>query len=130
MRLVQQRGVGDCGIAALATYLGQSYEDVYTTMAAMDPAARGKSGTTFRRLIKVAGKLGVALKLRLKIDLDEQEGLLGVEWLDPWAHPSRQHVVVLFRGLVIDPADGEILDAEEYMERNHARAVSMLELVK
>jgi ABC-type bacteriocin/lantibiotic exporter with double-glycine peptidase domain len=129
MRLVQQRGIGDCGIAALASFLGQSYEDIYNEMAKRDKH-RGKLGTTFRRLILIAAALGVQLRLRLKFDLDESEGLLAVEWLRKDIHPHRQHVVVLYHGLILDPADGEVLDADEYLTKNEARAMSMLEVRK
>ena len=128
MKLVAQRGVGDCGVAALATLLGLSYEDVYTEMAKRD-VRRGKSGTTFRHLIRIAARFGVVLRLRLKMDLDESEGILAVEWLTT-GHPTTQHVVILFHGLIIDPADGEFLDADEYLAKNQARAVSMLEVSK
>ena len=97
-----QRHSGDCGVVALAQYLGLPYEQVF----ALCPAA-GRDGLTTRQLQVVARKCGVSLRERKVPDLDEVTGILGVEF------PTHGHWVVLDRGRIID--GDEVWDAETYL---------------
>lgn len=129
MRLVPQRTGGDCGIAALATYLEMSYEDVYTAAASIDKARRGKSGMETRRLLALAKQLGVTLRRQKNPDLDVHEGLLFVKW-SRRQHGFWWHTVVLYHGIIADPADGYVLDADEYLLRFKCKSGDLLETIK
>lgn len=126
MKLVLQRAVGDCGVAALATFLEQTYEDVYVASAKVDRASRGRNGMSWAGLIAVAKQLGVPMALRSTPLDDDACGLLAVKWRRPHQHPFGQHLVVTLGGVIVDPADGVILPAEEYLARYRATAGAML----
>lgn len=128
MRLVLQRGVGDCGLAALSTVLEQSYEDVYVAMASVEQAARGKSGLQWRHLMRAGRVLGVKPTLKARADLEADEGLLAVKWRKPHKHPFNWHIVSLGHGVIVDSADGTVLPADEYLTRYRAAAGRLLEL--
>jgi ABC-type bacteriocin/lantibiotic exporter with double-glycine peptidase domain len=127
MRLVLQRANGDCGIAALASVLEQSYEDVYIAAASVDKKTRGRSGICFPALIAIGKKLGASFLLK-RHHQDEDEGLLTVLWAKPHKHPFDAHLVVLAYGVIADPADGIVLPTDEYLTRYRATAGSFLEL--
>lgn len=127
MKLVTQRANGDCGVAALACLLEQSYEDVYIAAASIDKKTRAKSGICFPALIAIGKKLGVSFLLKRRHQ-DEDEGLLAVTWAKPHGHPFDSHLVALAHGVIADPADGIILPPDEYLTRYRATAGSFLEL--
>lgn len=131
MRLMPQRAGGDCGIAALATYLEMAYEDVYVAASEEDRARRGKSGMEAKRLLRISSKLGAELRLHKNsgADLDNREGLLMVKWRRPVKGFS-WHVVALDHGVVADPADGFILAVDEYLLRFKCKAGDVLERVR
>ena len=127
MRLVTQRANGDCGVAALASLLEQSYEDVYIAAASVDRKTRGRSGICFPALMAIGKKLGASFLLKRRHH-DEDEGLLAVTWEKPHTHPYDAHLVVLAYGVIADPADGIVLPVDEYLSRHRATAGSFLEL--
>ena len=129
MRLVLQRTAGDCGISALATLIEQSYEDVYVATAAVDKKTRGRNGIHLGALCEVAKRLGILLRVRRRFNLDEDEGLLVVTWAPGSRHEVGQaHLVALGHGVIVDPADGVVLPADEYLAREKATAGAFLEL--
>lgn len=131
MRLVLQRTGGDCGIAALATLIEQTYEDVYVATAAVDKKKRGRDGIHLEALCDVAKRLGVTLRLKrlARLNLEEDEGLLLVNWTPGSRHNFKvAHLVVLGHGVIVDPADGIVLPADEYLARERATAGSFLEV--
>lgn len=99
--IVGQRGHGDCGIAALAILLGKPYDDVFEAAAhvARKPHSRGLWMAEIQR---IARSLGVELKKRRKVNLEEDAGILGV------GAGETSHVVVLRDGVILDPADSSI----------------------
>lgn len=129
MRLVLQRADGDCGLAALATYIEATYEDAYAAMTTIDSKRRGKSGVFLKDLMRLSAKMGVPLRLKRRFDLDESEGLLHIVWLDGDV-VGLGHMVVLYKGVIVDPSDGEITEAEEFLVKRQARACNLLECAK
>jgi ABC-type bacteriocin/lantibiotic exporter with double-glycine peptidase domain len=127
MRLVLQRAGADCGAAALATYLEQSYEDVYLVVSSIERQSRGKLGLNLSQIIAAAKAFGVTLRRKAHPALDDDDGLLVVNWRSKTRHPLGSHLVVLGHGIIVDPADGLILPAEEYLTRERARVGSLLE---
>jgi ABC-type bacteriocin/lantibiotic exporter with double-glycine peptidase domain len=129
MRLVLQRASGDCGIAALASLIEQSYEDVYVATAAVDKKARGRNGIHLGALCDIAKRLGVQLAPKRRYSLEEDEGLLVVTWAPGSRHEvGCAHLVALGHGVIVDPADGVVLPADEYLVREQATPGSFLEL--
>jgi ABC-type bacteriocin/lantibiotic exporter with double-glycine peptidase domain len=129
VKLVLQRAPFDCGVAALASLIEMQYEDVYVAVAAVETKRRGKSGLNLAQMIRAARRLGVRLVRKAVPSLDDDEGLLVVNWLAPHPHPIDAHLVVLGYGVIADPADGLVLPADEYLTRERARAGSLLEVV-
>jgi hypothetical protein len=131
VRLALQRGIGDCGLCALATYAELSYEDVYLAAASVDTARRGKFGATWREVARIASRLGYTPILNTEPSLEDDRGVLSVRWKRGSPHyekPFRQHLVALDHGMIADPADGFVLPADEYLARMKAAAVALLEL--
>jgi ABC-type bacteriocin/lantibiotic exporters, contain an N-terminal double-glycine peptidase domain len=129
VKLVLQRALGDCGLAALATLIEQSYEDVYVATAAVDKKARGRNGIHLGALCDVAKRLGVLLRLKRHRNLDEDEGLLVVTWAADSRHEvGTPHLVAVGHGVIVDPADGTVLPVDDYLTREKATAGSFLEL--
>lgn len=132
MRIVLQRGVGDCALCALATFAEMSYEDVFVAAAKVDPSHRGKSGASWTDIRRLAKAIGFTPRLRRSYALDEDEGLLNVRWVkgSPHYQPHgfSQHLVALAHGVVADPSDGLILPADEYLARVKAQPNGLLEL--
>ncbi len=122
LQIVCQREPNDCAIAAIATYLGASYEDVLRASMLVDK--RGARGVRYISQIKtIAAGFGVTLKARRKINLDEDEGLLRVI-----LKKSRDaHIVVLKRGLIFD-TNGRVWDHEVYLATASARPTTLLTL--
>lgn len=127
MRVISQRAEGDCGIAALAMLTGVAYEDAYVAVARIDRVARGKSGLCLKDLVQAAARLGVSLRHRRMVDLDDDEGILNVIWNDKRAY--RGHYVVLYRGVIVDPGGPEILPHDEWLARNNGRPATLLEVL-
>jgi hypothetical protein len=125
MRVVAQRADGDCGLAALATLLGMAYEDVYVAARAIDPPSRCKRGMYLKDVQSVARRLGVGLRVKRRPDLEEDEGVLSVLWNAK--RRFRGHYVVLWKGLVIDPAGPQVLPWEEWFGLNDGRPGWLLE---
>lgn len=102
--IVPQRGHGDCGIAALATFLGRSYEDVFEATIGIAPSPHHR-GLWMSQIMRVAATFGVTLRRRRKFNIDEDTGIIGIR---------RDHVGVLREGIVID-SDGPMVWFEPAM---------------
>lgn len=127
MKLVLQRAYGDCAIAAIATYTESTYEDVYVAAAAIDKKYRGRSGVHLAAIRRIVKALGVTVKPKRDLNLDDDEGLLVVTWKPGSRHETgTDHLVALGHGVIVDPADGLILPADEYLAREKATAGTLL----
>lgn len=129
MKLVLQRAIGDCGTAALATYLEATYEDVYVEAEKIDKRRRCKSGVYLTDLQKIAKAFGMDLTVRRPPLPEDEDGLLCVAWQKSSRHyvpPFTQHLVALKQGVVADPAEGLILPLEEYLAREKGRVIALL----
>ena len=105
MRLVTQRGEGDCAVAVLAMYLDVTYEDA---LAALTKGSNShkvhRKGAWFTTLKRGAAVLGVDLVVhRRVVDLDTDNGILRLD----------DHVVILLDGHIIDP-NGSIWKHDVY----------------
>src|SRR5579862_2448676 len=99
LKMVAQRHEGDCTIAALAMFLGETYEDVLSTAAALDTAPHHR-GMWNKQIIKVAEIMGTPLKEKHKWDEEASEGILVLASKNK--EDPNTHVVVLHSGLIFD----------------------------
>lgn len=104
IKLVPAREKSDCAISALATYLGETYENVLREAARVAPASTDNSGLTSHEIKKVAAALGKPLKWRKKVKLNTDCGILDLE----------NHVTILWKGVVFDP-DGTLWDVHDFL---------------
>lgn len=126
----QRRGY-DCGVAALASFIGCSYEDAYVAAAAQSASFLRRQGLTIPDMISMAAAFGRRLvrKHYTRVDLDEDGGILGVNWhRSQWKrHGSTGHWVVLIHGTIIDPSGPSHGDAADYLAVNKGRAGTLLQ---
>lgn len=121
LKIVLQRGDADCCIAALAMYLGRTYEDVLGVAAQLHPEVH-KRGMWIREVKAVAIALGTPLRVRRKWDMDTASGIMS---LDSTKY-TEAHVVVLRAGLVFD-TDGCVWDPDVFFVVNNYKAQTLLE---
>lgn len=117
IRIIVQRGDGDCGIASLASYLGMNYEDVLAAAVASTKDYKlHKNGMYNIQIVRIAKFLGITLHRRKRWDYEESCGILSLDM------PGESgHVVVLKNGLIFDPADGCCWQPEAFLA--HTRFV-------
>lgn len=120
--VLQKRG-WDCGIATLASLMGEPYEEVLREAAQRFKIERGMHA---REMIAVAKVFNVELKHRVKnIDVEEHNGILGI------VHKGGHHAVLLMNGLVFDPGEnGTVWDAETYIKIHKLKIIDILEEVE
>lgn len=104
---IVQTGIGDCAIAALAMYTGKSYGEAASVAVRFAPKAFAR-GMWCTEIQKAAAALGVHLKQTRRFSIDEDTGILCVD------NPDGAHAVVLFHGLIVNSADGQIWEPEAY----------------
>ena len=108
---VIQRDAGDCVIASLAMVLGLPYVQVYTKAHEFYPDAH-TTGLTTREMMRVVRALGkhltsVAIK---DVNLEAETGILDVR-----KGSGKYHAVVLFEGVIFNPADGLLYTLEAFL---------------
>jgi hypothetical protein len=114
-----QRGLSDCGLVCLQMLLDRPYDVIRDTALKVAPLLH-KSGVYVSELQKISKALGVPLVYRKLSGLPEDDlGILRVKI------PRGYHFVVLFNGVVLNPSDGLVWDAETYLE-NKGQAVGLL----
>jgi ABC-type bacteriocin/lantibiotic exporter with double-glycine peptidase domain len=103
VQIVVQRAEGDCAIAALAMFLGFSYEDVLAAAVTREKTRTTpkvhRRGMFTSEIVKTAKRLGVALRSTSKFDPETANGLLGLVPLDD---TQPEHIVLLREGLIFD----------------------------
>lgn len=116
VRLVQQRGAADCGVAALATLLSWSDHD-YETVAAKAPRG-GQHGLRTRELVATARRLGLTLTAVRAYDLDVDAGVVRVRSHE---HHRDGHWVAVRHALLWDPRTGYAMPWRQYAAKYRAR---------
>lgn len=110
----RMRDEGDCALAALAMLTGAPYPTVSRVALKTVRRRPHATGLWAGEVMKIAKALKtplrrVKLKGKLHTSLDEATGILLVHRGDG------SHAVVLFQGVVINPADGLIWDLDTYL---------------
>ena len=130
MKVILQRAIGDCAIAAIATLAEQAYEDVFVEAAKVEPLYRGRSGLFLPHIKAICKNLKMEMKRKRHPNWEEDEGLLTVKWAKGSQHQvGASHLVALSYGVIADPADGIVLPADEYLAREKAKAGAFLEWI-
>lgn len=116
IKVVLQRGKYDCAVAALAMLTGQTYEEILLAVGQEQPKVLTK-GLWITEIMRIAKAAGIVTKCRKTFDLDTDYGLLCLY----------DHVVVLKNGLVIDPTDGSVWEADVYLATARETAPRLLQ---
>jgi hypothetical protein len=117
--MTHQRHPGDCGVAALAMFLGTSYEDALLALSGEVPTVL-RRGVWMPELQRAAARVGVTTKLKRRYDLELDEGILQIVY-----KPDDQHVVVLREGLLFD-TDLTCWKPEDYFKAKRAKAGTLI----
>lgn len=94
VRMVAQRHESDCGVAALAMFLGISYEDALLAFEGEGLDVM-KKGVWWSQLKRAASRHGVKMVIRRKWSPTD-EGILEIKYRKQW------HVVLLKNGHIFD----------------------------
>ena len=105
-----QMNAGDCVICCLSMILGIPYVNVYKVAKDIYPEC-GIKGLTTRQTMRIVRKLGRTLEsVSIKgLSLENETGILDVRIR------REHHSVVLFEGIVYNPADGIIYNLDAYL---------------
>lgn len=107
LKVVRQREERDCAVAALAMYLGATYEDVLRAVTVTD-RLQGRTGLWSKTIVRIAKRLGHQLRVRNTFDWESDFGILRLP----------EHAAILRNGLVID-TNGTIWDADAYLSHKN-----------
>lgn len=116
-----QMGAMDCVVASLSMLLGKSYREVAEAAKRVDPDAL-EVGLTWGEAVRVAKLLGVRLASQdaSGVDLDELTGVLYVKI------GRSHHAVVVFAGVIYNPADGMLYIPDAYFAAVKGKPVRLL----
>ena len=105
---MMQKDVWDCGIACLAMLLGLPYQQVRAQVRFKEPV--GLSGYELRRIAK-------SLKRPITLKPAPESEDIGILMLDrpvtPGGRKREGHVVLFIRGIIYNPAQGDIWTVPE-----------------
>lgn len=121
--LVSQRHSADCGISALAMFLGVSYEDAF---ALLGDHRILRSGVWMTQLARAAARCGVVLRRKRPggYDLEHADGLLQIRH-----RRGPQHVVLVRAGLLWD-TDCSAWEPVDYLPARGGRFGMLLDRVE
>lgn len=129
IKVVRQRGRGDCGVAAIATLLSKThtYDDVSAVVKQIDPQREGMLGLRVREVRRVLEALGLVVTARRRRqELDTDSGIVLVYG----AHTARDgHYLAAKYGLLFDPCNGFATPWRQYQaehRRNDLRFGTLL----
>jgi hypothetical protein len=126
-QVVLQRTDWDCGVAALASLIGQPYEEVLRESAKWYAVERGLFSS---EMVQIAKQFDITLKRRVKrIDLEEHCGVLSLRF--PCHGATESHAVLLMSGLIFDPQEkGTVWEADTYITFYEAKMIDLLQEVE
>lgn len=108
----------DCGVVALAQWLGLPYTQVAAAVATVRPMALA-DGMYQSEIVKVARIFDRTFKVRRKFNVEDRpSGLLMLEMTDG------HHAVVLFEGVII--SDGKVWNYDAFLAQAKAKPLSLL----
>ena len=113
---VVQKNVGDCVLASLSMIFGIPYQEVSTVALSHYPdcAHQGLSTRQTMVIVKALGRTLQSIKVPDAHTLEGETGLLDIRM------GRLYHTVVLFQGVVLNPADGLVYDLDTFLASRHA----------
>ena len=127
--IIAQRRDQDCAVAALGWFFHLRYEDAFVAAVSVQPNLIRGGGLTVREIQRVGERLGRPLRRvdRRRVDLEEDSGILIVNWNEPAKQDgSYGHCVVLRKGTIICPRLPSAWDAAEYLAAENGRIGTLL----
>jgi ABC-type bacteriocin/lantibiotic exporter with double-glycine peptidase domain len=111
----------DCAVASLAMYPSKPYRKVSEIALTITPNVH-KEGLWTEQMQLIARKLGVKLVARKAVveDLDDATAILCV------SKRHVEHAVMLFQGVVYNPADGQMWDLETWLTTHGWKVTGVL----
>lgn len=127
-RIIAQRRDHDCAVACLGWMFRVRYEDAFVAAVSVEPNLIRGGGLTVAQIQKAATRFGRTLARvhHSKVDLEEDRGILVVNWNDPKQQGSFGHCVVLRKGTIICPRLPAAYDADEYLTVENGRVGTLL----
>jgi ABC-type bacteriocin/lantibiotic exporter with double-glycine peptidase domain len=132
IKVVEQINDGDCAIASLAMFLGRPYKTVLKEAKKRygNPEKKGLWLTQIQALAKHFGT-PVRIYRSQSFDCDEALGLLSVDnygagWRKSNRGKPEGHMVVIYKGSIIDPVGPSIWTPPDYKRYNKSKFKSML----
>jgi hypothetical protein len=119
--MVQQTHA-DCVVAAVAMLLGVPYSEVFQTRAETVKKIRKHGAMSTTSIQRLGKAMGAKLTKQKDVDLDEDTGILVVDNIKD----GLGHAVVLFRGVIVDPTNGQLWSPEAYFNPNPQYVVECL----
>lgn len=118
----------DCSVACLGWLFRVRYEDAFVAAVSVEPNLINGGGLTVKQIQEAATRFGRKLK-RVhwrKVDLEEDRGILVVNWNDPETQGGFGHCVILRKGTIICPRLPAAYDADEYLALENGRVGTLL----
>ena len=112
----------DCATWALKLLTGRTYPEVREQAKRFDSAA-GEQGLNWKTVKRMAKALGVVLRSKRPVNIDEDAGILSVRFPD-----GTYHAVVLMQGPVILDADNTVWYADDYIAAKQVKPTSILRI--
>lgn len=128
-RIIAQRREQDCAVAALGWYFHLRYEDAFVAAVSVEPNLLRSGGLSVGQIQRVAARLGRPLTRvhHSKVDLEEDKGILIVNWNQPEQQGGAYgHCVLLRKGTIICPRLPSAWDADEYLTVENGRIGTLL----
>lgn len=118
-----QKEDSDCAIAVVAMLLQKPYREVSEVALKtfrQRPHSTGLELKQIKRLLEKFGEKPVSLAPKA-VDLTEETGILSISKKVP-------HVVVLFEGVIVDPANGLLYSIDAYCADQKARITRLIKI--
>jgi ABC-type bacteriocin/lantibiotic exporter with double-glycine peptidase domain len=119
VQMVKQRHEADCGVAVLAMFLGESYENVLLAFSDEEPLVL-HGGAWLSTIRRVSEKFGVPLKPKTKWDAEADEGIVQVLLRGP-----HNHYLLLREGLFFN-TNASVWLPEDYYKARRAKPGKLL----
>lgn len=116
LKVEKQRTGNDCGVACLSMLLGKPYEEVLLLVGQDHPKIL-QQGLWISEIMRASEKAGMKLRRLRRFDIESAYGILCLS----------DHVVILKNGLIIDPADASVWEADVYLEKNKETPSALLQ---
>jgi ABC-type bacteriocin/lantibiotic exporter with double-glycine peptidase domain len=121
---VIQKEDGDCALAAVAMLIQKPYRLVSEAALKMFRKRPHETGLELRQMRALMRKFGVESQSLSPTDLDlsEETGILSISKKNP-------HVVLLFQGVIVDPANGLLYDIDAYCADQKAKITRLIKIL-